>query len=156
MDASRRKFLQHILAGSGFWLWADCQRLTGLKWFRSDVAKYDDWKLEIDGLVKNPQRYSMADLRSLSGSKRIEAVDQIPVSLILAQVKPLKRARYVVLYCIDHMICIDIVVAYNDKTMLDYDDIAASIKRIELINKPPGNKAPGNKTFGNNALENKA
>ena len=133
--------MQHIFACSVFLLWTDCQRLTGLKWFISDVIKHDGWELEVDGLVKNPQRYSMADLRALSGSKGNEAVDQIlvsqiPISLILAQVKPLKRARYVVLHYVDRIIYMDIVTAYTDSTMLVYGDIAATnIKRLELSNR---------------------
>lgn len=162
MDICRRKFLQLIFAGSGLMLWTDCQRWTGLKWFTSDAIKYDDWELKVDGLVKNPQRYSMADLRALSGSKQQSVpvdqilASQIPVSLILAQVKPLKRARYIVLHCVDRIVCIDIVTAYTDSTMLVYGDIATNIKRIELSNKAKGNKAFGNKAFGSNALGNKA
>jgi DMSO/TMAO reductase YedYZ molybdopterin-dependent catalytic subunit len=138
MDISRRKFLQLISAGSGLMLWTDCQRWTGLKWFISDGIKHDDWELEVDGLVKNPQRYSMADLRTLSGSQRKVPMGQILVSLILAQVKPLKRARYVVLHCVDRIVCIDIVTAYTDSTMLVYGDIATNIQRIELSNKAKG------------------
>jgi DMSO/TMAO reductase YedYZ molybdopterin-dependent catalytic subunit len=138
MDISRRKFLQLISAGSGLMLWTDCQRWTGLKWFTSDGIKHDDWELEVDGLVKNPQRYSMADLRTLSGSQRKVPMGQILVSLILAQVKPLKRARYVVLHCVDRIVCIDIVTAYTDSTMLVYGDIATNIQRIELSNKAKG------------------
>jgi DMSO/TMAO reductase YedYZ molybdopterin-dependent catalytic subunit len=138
MDISRRKFLQLISAGSGLMLWTDCQRWTGLKWFISDGIKHDDWELEVDGLVKNPQRYSMADLRTLSGSQRKVPMGQILVSLILAQVKPLKRARYVVLHCVDRIVCIDIVTAYTDSTMLVYGDIATNIQRFELSYKAKG------------------
>lgn len=149
MDISRRKFLQLISVGSSLMLWTDCQRWTGLKWFTSDAIKYDDWELEVDGLVKNPQRYSMADLKALSGSKQQSIpidqiqISQIPVGLILAQVKPLKRARYVVLHCVDRIVCIDIVTAYTDSTMLVYGDIATKIKRIELSDKANSNRASG-------------
>lgn len=123
MDATKRKFLLQAFAGSSCLLWTG----YGL----SPTPKFNGWELKVDGLVTNPQHFGIADLTALSGAQQ----HRISLSQILKEVKPLKRARYVVLHCVDRTLCIDMVTAYAGKTMLVYDGAGMSVTRIELRDK---------------------
>lgn len=102
---------------------------------------FEDWKLEVGGLVEHPQTFTMADLQALPSRTQITRHDcvegwsaiakwtGVPLQALLSQVKPLKRARYVMFYCADPMAddgtqyyyeSIDMDDAYHAQTMLAY------------------------------------
>lgn len=76
---------------------------------------FADWKLSVDGMVAQPRRFSLADLRALPQRTQITRHDcvegwsaigkwtGVPLARILEQVKPSLRARYVVFHCADPM-----------------------------------------------------
>jgi len=102
---------------------------------------FADWKLEVGGLVEQPQTFTLEDLQALPSRTQITRHDcvegwsaigkwtGVPLHEILSHVKPLKRARYVMFYCADPMEddgtqhyyeSIDMNDAYHPQTMLAY------------------------------------
>ncbi|MES2832600.1 MAG: molybdopterin-binding protein [Pseudomonadota bacterium] len=100
-----------------------------------------DWTLQVDGLVAAPQKFSLEQLRSLPSRTQITRHDcvegwsaigkwtGVPLSQILAAVKPTAEARYVVFHCADPMEAdgstpyyesIDMDDAYHVQTILAY------------------------------------
>ena len=117
------------------------------------MAKEDfkDWSLEIAGLVETPLKLTMAQLQALPSRTQITRHDCVegwsaigkwtgtPLHEILALVKPLPSARYVVFYCADPMEddgtdlyyeSIDMEDAYHAQTILAYalNDVTLPIK----------------------------
>lgn len=107
------------------------------------IAKDDfkDWSLEIAGLVEEPLKLTMAQIQALPSRTQITRHDCVegwsaiakwkgtPLHEILALVKPLPNARYVVFYCADPMEddgtdlyyeSIDMEDAYHAQTILAY------------------------------------
>jgi DMSO/TMAO reductase YedYZ molybdopterin-dependent catalytic subunit len=102
-----------------------------------------DWNLDVGGLVEQPAKFSLADLRSLPSRTQITRHDCVegwsciakwkgtPLSEILLQVRLLPRARYLTFYCADPMDLgnpeskyyesIDISEAMHPQTILAYD-----------------------------------
>jgi DMSO/TMAO reductase YedYZ molybdopterin-dependent catalytic subunit len=76
---------------------------------------FADWKLEVGGLVEKPMQFSLADLRAMPSRTQITRHDcvegwsaiakwkGVPLHHILAMVKPLPDAQYVVFRCADPM-----------------------------------------------------
>ncbi len=76
---------------------------------------FADWKLEVGGLVEKPMQFSLAGLRKLPSRTQITRHDcvegwsaigkwkGVPLHHILALVKPLPEAQYVVFRCADPM-----------------------------------------------------
>ncbi len=76
---------------------------------------FADWKLEVAGLVEKPMQFSLAELRQLPSRTQITRHDcvegwsaigkwkGVPLHHILALVKPLPEAQYVLFRCADPM-----------------------------------------------------
>jgi DMSO/TMAO reductase YedYZ molybdopterin-dependent catalytic subunit len=106
---------------------------------------FADWRLEIGGLVEEPLRFSLAELRALPSRTQITRHDcvegwscigkwkGVPLSTLLDRVRPRPGARYVMFYCADPMEqtldgsdsryyeSIDLEGAYHPQTILAYD-----------------------------------
>lgn len=100
---------------------------------------FADWALQVDGLVASPAKLSLAQLRALPSRTQITRHDcvegwsaigkwtGVPLSEVLARVKPSDSARYVVFHCADQMSSgdlyyesIDMEDAYHPQTILAY------------------------------------
>jgi DMSO/TMAO reductase YedYZ molybdopterin-dependent catalytic subunit len=109
-----------------------------------ELAKnnFADWRLEVGGLVEQPAKFSLADLRAMPGRTQITRHDcvegwsaigkwtGVPLSQILAKVRPRASARFVVFHCADPMESdgtqpyyesIGLGDAYHPQTLLAYE-----------------------------------
>jgi DMSO/TMAO reductase YedYZ molybdopterin-dependent catalytic subunit len=106
-------------------------------------GSFADWKLQIAGLVETPAAFSLAELRAMPSRTQITRHDcvegwscigkwkGVPLAHLLAQVKPLPQAKYVVFRCADSMDAgtndstyyesVDLDDAYHVQTILAYD-----------------------------------
>lgn len=101
---------------------------------------FADWQLQLEGLVKTTARFSLAELREFPSRTQITRHDcvegwsaigkwrGVPLTELLARVKPLPSARYVVFHCADpdddnmyYYESIDFDDAYHPQTMLAYE-----------------------------------
>jgi DMSO/TMAO reductase YedYZ molybdopterin-dependent catalytic subunit len=103
---------------------------------------FADWALEIGGLVEQPTKLTLAQLRALPSRTQITRHDCVegwsaigkwtgtPLHEVLALVRPRARARYIVFYCADPMESseaskyyesVDMEDAYHPQTILAYD-----------------------------------
>jgi DMSO/TMAO reductase YedYZ molybdopterin-dependent catalytic subunit len=76
---------------------------------------FADWRLQVDGMVERPTQFSLAQLRSMRSRTQITRHDcvegwsaigkwqGVPLSEVLALVRPRTAARYVVFHCADPM-----------------------------------------------------
>jgi DMSO/TMAO reductase YedYZ molybdopterin-dependent catalytic subunit len=75
---------------------------------------FADWQLEVGGLVEKPAKLALAELRAMPRRTQITRHDcvegraigkwtGVPLSNVLALVRPRPSARYVVFYCADAM-----------------------------------------------------
>jgi len=130
---------------------------------RPRSAEYDalaanaflDWRLQVDGLVAQAMRFSLAELKALPSRTQITRHDcvegwsaigkwtGVPLHEVLTRVQPDAKARYVVFHCADPMQpnglqpyyeSIDMVDAYHPQTILAYGLNDAAL--------PIGNGAP--------------
>jgi len=102
--------------------------------------QFADWRLEVGGLVAQPGRFSLAELRALPSRTQITRHDcvegwsaigkwkGVPLSQILEKVRPGPTARYVVFHSADpddegnyYYESIDFEDAYHPQTILAYD-----------------------------------
>jgi len=102
---------------------------------------FNDYALDVSGLVANPRRFTLAELRALPSRTQITRHDCVEgwsaigkwqgarLAALLAVVRPTSTARYVVLYCADPMEeggespyyeSIDMDDAYHEQTLLAY------------------------------------
>lgn len=101
---------------------------------------FNDWSLEIGGLVESPINLTLAQIQQLPSRTQITRHDCVegwsaiakwtgaPLHEVLALVKPMAKARYVVFYCADSMgdgtnlyyESIDMEDAYHAQTILAY------------------------------------
>ena len=100
---------------------------------------FADWALQVDGLVESPATLTLGQLRAMPSRTQITRHDcvegwsaigkwtGVPLSEVLARVKPSDRARYVVFHCADQMSSgdlyyesIDMEDAYHPQTILAY------------------------------------
>ncbi len=102
---------------------------------------FKDWALEISGLVEKPTKLNLAQIQALPSRTQITRHDCVegwsaigkwtgtPLHEVLALVKPLPQARYVMFYCADPMEddgtnlyyeSIDMDDAYHVQTILAY------------------------------------
>lgn len=106
---------------------------------------FRDWRLEVGGLVTQPLKISLAELRAMPSRTQITRHDCVegwscigewtgtPLRLVLANANPLPMARYVVFYCADPMPSgnlggtvpyyyesLDLVEAFHPQTLLAY------------------------------------
>jgi len=103
---------------------------------------FADYHLAVAGMVAQPKRFSLADLRALPGRTQITRHDcvegwsaiakwkGVKLSAILDAVQPAANARYVMFYCADPMEAdgtdfyyesIDLDDAYHPQTILAYE-----------------------------------
>jgi len=102
---------------------------------------FADWRLEVTGLVEQPSSYSLSELRQLPSRTQITRHDCVEgwsaiakwkgarFSELVARVRPLPNARYVVFHCADPMDfsgtkyyeSIDFDDAYHPQTILAYE-----------------------------------
>ena len=101
---------------------------------------FADWQLEVGGLVAQPARFSLAELRRLPSRTQITRHDcvegwsaigkwkGVPLSVLLDQARPRPQARYVVFHSADpdesgdfYYESIDLEDAYHPQTILAYD-----------------------------------
>jgi DMSO/TMAO reductase YedYZ molybdopterin-dependent catalytic subunit len=76
---------------------------------------FADWQLEVGGLVERPAKLTLAELRAMPRRTQITRLDcvegwsaigkwtGVPLSNVLALVRPQANARYVVFHCADAM-----------------------------------------------------
>ena len=104
--------------------------------------RFENWALEVDGLVEQPSRFSLSALRALPARTQItrhdcvegwSAIAQwtgVPLAQVLAHVRPRADARYVVFHCADPMEpdgtgfyyeSIDLEEAVHPQTLLAYE-----------------------------------
>ena len=108
-------------------------------------AGFAGWKLQIDGLVETPAAFTLAELRAMPARTQITRHDcvegwssigkwkGVQLSHLLAQVKPLSNAKFVVFRCADSMDApaagrdskyyesVDLDDAYHVQTVLAYE-----------------------------------
>jgi len=108
-------------------------------------GQFADWKLQVDGLVEKPAAFTLAELRAMPSRTQITRHDcvegwstigkwkGVPLSHVLAQVRPLPNAKYVVFRCADSMESpsaghdskyyesVDMDDAYHVQTVLAYE-----------------------------------
>jgi len=102
---------------------------------------FSDWQLQVDGLVEQPLAVSLQVLRSMNSRVQITRHDcvegwsaigkwkGVPLATVLALVRPVPAARYVVFHCADPMDLagtkyyesIDMEDAYHPQTILAYE-----------------------------------
>jgi DMSO/TMAO reductase YedYZ molybdopterin-dependent catalytic subunit len=107
---------------------------------------FRDWRLRIDGSVQRPADLSLAELRAMKSRTQITRHDcvegwsaigkwkGVPLSEVLALVKPGRDARYVVFHCADPMD--DAGTRYYES--IDFEDAChpQTILAYELNDKP--------------------
>jgi DMSO/TMAO reductase YedYZ molybdopterin-dependent catalytic subunit len=79
------------------------------------AGQFAGWRLRVGGLVARPAQYSLADLRAMPSRTQITRHDcvegwsvigkwtGVPLRDLLARVRPLPAARYIVFHCADPM-----------------------------------------------------
>ncbi|MEH6561196.1 MAG: molybdopterin-binding protein [Marinobacter sp.] len=113
---------------------------SGQEYQRLAANNFADYALRVDGLVKNPARLSLNDLKALPSRTQITRHDCVEgwsvigewtgakLSAVLEQVQPLPSARYLVFHCADsygstgsrYYESIDMEDAYHPQTLLAY------------------------------------
>ena len=104
--------------------------------------EFAEWVLEVNGLVEQPMKFTLAQLRALPSRTQITRHDCVegwsaigkwtgaPLNQVLALVKPTALARYVIFHCADPMEddgskpyyeSIDMEDAYHPQTILAYE-----------------------------------
>ena len=87
----------------------------GFPYFQMMVSQFATWRLQVDGLVRNPLSLSLAEIKALPARTQItlhacdegwSAIGQwtgVPLSHLLetAELKP--EVRYIVFYCLDQL-----------------------------------------------------
>jgi DMSO/TMAO reductase YedYZ molybdopterin-dependent catalytic subunit len=110
---------------------------------RMALTEFTDWRLQIEGLVRKPAKYSLDELKRMPSRTQItrhdcvegwSAIGQwtgVPLSHLLQQSELMPNARYVVFRCADDLInsrdgsglyyeSIDMVDAFHPQTIMAY------------------------------------
>ena len=101
---------------------------------------WNNWRLEISGLVKQPARFSLAELKSMASRAQITRHDcvegwsaigkwkGVPLAEIIKRAEPTPDAKYVVFHCMDtdsdgslYYESIDFIDANHPQTILAYE-----------------------------------
>lgn len=114
-----------------------------------------DWALEVDGIVEQPMKFTLAQLQALPSRTQITRHDcvegwsaigkwrGVPLHEVLTQVKPTAKAQYVVFHCADPMEAdgskpyyesIDMEDAQHPQTILAYE---LNDKTLPIANGAP-------------------
>ena len=112
-------------------------------------GRFNDWKLQVSGLVEKPAAFTLAELRAMPSRTQITRHDcvegwssigkwkGVQLSQVLAQAKPLPSAKYVVFRCADSM---DDLAGADSKyyESVDLDDAfhVQTLLAYELNDKP--------------------
>jgi DMSO/TMAO reductase YedYZ molybdopterin-dependent catalytic subunit len=109
--------------------------------YAADAQKqWSNWRLEVTGLVKQPARFSLADLKSMPARTQITRHDCVEgwsvigkwkgvrLEEIMHKVQPTAEAKYVVFRCMDtdsdgnnYYESIDLIDAVHPQTILAYE-----------------------------------
>ncbi len=109
--------------------------------YAADAARqWASWRLEVSGLVKQPIRHSLDELRTLPSRTQITRHDcvegwsaiakwkGVPLAEIARRAEPRPEARYVVFHCMDtdtdgipYYESLDLIDAYHPQTILVYE-----------------------------------
>jgi DMSO/TMAO reductase YedYZ molybdopterin-dependent catalytic subunit len=107
-------------------------------WNRLAAQNFADYRLVVEGLVEEPQSFSLAELRAMPSRTQItrhdcvegwSAIGQwtgVPLAAVLDRVRLSPNARFVVLHCADdfdgtpYYESIDLVDAFHPQTILAY------------------------------------
>lgn len=115
---------------------------------------FADWRLRIDGLVRQPAEFSIDDLKAMPSRTQITRHDCVEgwsciakwtgavLGEVLDRVRPTSAARYVVFHCADNIYggpvkyyeSIDMVEAYHPQTLLAY---GLNDDRLPIANGAP-------------------
>lgn len=108
------------------------------QWNIDAADKFKTWRLQVDGKVRSPRTFSLADLKSYPARTQItrhdcvegwSAIGQwtgVPLASLLKTVGLTQDARYIVFWCADEMgdwqyyESIDLIDAYHPQTILAY------------------------------------
>ncbi len=104
------------------------------------LQSWPQWRLEVGGLVKNDEEFSLEELQSMPSRTQITRHDcvegwsalakwkGVPLTEVLRRVEPQSQARYVVFHCIDadargnsYYESIDLYDAFHPQTILAYE-----------------------------------
>lgn len=87
--------------------------ISDLKFREMANSGFSQWTLLIDGLVEEPTKFTLAELKAMPSRTQITRHDcvegwsaigkwtGVPLTAVLARVKPTPQARYVVFHCAD-------------------------------------------------------
>ena len=109
--------------------------------YRADATRqWTSWRLEVSGLVKQPTRFSLDELRSLPSRSQITRHDcvegwsaiakwkGVPLAEIVARAQPRPEAKYAVFHCMDtdddgssYYESLDLIDANHPQTILAYE-----------------------------------
>jgi DMSO/TMAO reductase YedYZ molybdopterin-dependent catalytic subunit len=107
----------------------------------ADAAQqFGNWRLEVSGLVKQPARFTLAELKSMPSRTQITRHDCVEgwsvigkwkgvrVQELMNRVQPMPAAKYVVFHCMDtdsdgtnYYESIDLIDAVHPQTILAYE-----------------------------------
>ena len=108
------------------------------QWVEDAISGFENWRLQVEGKVRKPRSFSLANLRSYPARTQItrhdcvegwSAIGQwtgVPLSTILDAVELQEDARFIVFWCADKLAdwqyyeSIDLVDAYHPQTILAY------------------------------------
>ena len=101
------------------------------------ASKFADWRLRIDGMVRNPLSLNLAQLRAMPSREQITRHDCVegwsaigkwrgtPLGLLLKQAGLSNKARYIVFHCADQWApsvpyyeSVDLIDAFHPQTIL--------------------------------------
>jgi DMSO/TMAO reductase YedYZ molybdopterin-dependent catalytic subunit len=122
--------------------------------YTADAAnQFSNWRLEVSGLVKQPARYSLADLKAMPSRTQITRHDCVEgwsvigkwkgvrLEEIIKRVQPGPEAKYVVFRCMDtdsdganYYESIDLIDAVHPQTILAYE---LNDQRLPIDNGAP-------------------
>ncbi|HEX2932037.1 MAG TPA: molybdopterin-binding protein [Candidatus Binatia bacterium] len=122
--------------------------------YTADAAnEFSNWRLEVSGLVKQPARYSLADLKAMPSRTQITRHDCVEgwsvigkwkgvrLEEIIKRVQPGPEAKYVVFRCMDtdsdganYYESIDLIDAVHPQTILAYE---LNDQRLPIDNGAP-------------------
>jgi len=119
-------------------------RPTTDEYQRLVVTQFSDWKLKVDGLVKNPFELSLAEIRALPSRTQITRHDCVEgwsaigqwkgaqLSNLLERAGLMDNTRYIVFHCADNLTgsqddsgvyyeSIDLIDAFHPQTIMAYE-----------------------------------
>ncbi|MBO6668903.1 molybdopterin-dependent oxidoreductase [Parvibaculum sp.] len=109
------------------------------EYLRHLASSFAEWRLEVDGRVKQPKGFSLAELKAMPARSQITRHDcvegwsaigkwtGVPLGALLDAVELEPSARYIVFHCADdfrgtnYYESIDLVDAFHPQTILAYD-----------------------------------